>query len=688
MSAVELLLEIGTEEIPARFLPDAETNLAQALVKKLNALQLTFQQLKVFSTPRRLTAMVDQLAERQPDRQIEKIGPSIKIAYDDAGQPAAAAAGFAKGQGVDVAELQIIKTEKGEYIGVRKTIPGQPAADLLPEILTEIITGLPWPKSMRWGDLDFRYPRPVHWIVALLGGQVLPITLGGVTAGNRTRGHQYHAPDEFSVRNFADYRDKLRKAKVLLDPQERRDEIRRRLHSFATGLKTRWIEDEELLTQVVYLVEWPAPLLGHIPEKYLELPREVLITPMREHQKYFSFEDLKGKLYPAFCVVANIDSADPATVVNGNQRVLLARLEDAKYFYENDSKKSLDELSKALTGMLYHEKLGSYAEKIARVRLLVNYLGGRVAPKALDHALRAAHIYKSDLLTEMVGEFPELQGVMGRYYARQAGEPEEVAAAIFEHYLPRFAGDRLPETETGAVLSVADKLDSIVACFGVGLQPTGAGDPYALRRQALGVLHILAQRGWNVSLIDLTRKALDGVEDKFKAKRAKLEGEILNFFRDRLFFLVKGQGARADIADAVLAVHIDRVPETLARLKAVENFAQREEFEPFAVAFKRAGNIVKDYTNPGPVDPKLLQEEAEIELHAAVLKIKDQVKKLVLSGDVLGALLVIAGIRPSVDRFFTEVLVMHEDDKIRTNRLNLVSACTQLFAAIADFRKL
>jgi glycyl-tRNA synthetase beta chain len=337
--------------------------------------------------------------------------------------------------------------------------------------------------------------------------------------------------------------------------------------------------------------------------------------------------------------------------------------------------------------VLFHKKLGSYAEKIARVRKLVNFLGGQVAPQALDDAKRAAHIYKADLLTGLVGEFPELQGVMGMQYARLAGEKEAVARAIFEHYQPRFAGDDLPAGEAGAVLSVCDKIDSIVACFGVGLQPTGAGDPYALRRQALGVLHILAAREWNVPLAGLIRKALDGVEDKFKTDRAALEKEILGFFKDRLFHFVKGQGAKAEIAEAVLAVHFDRVPETLARLRAVSEFATREEFEPFAVAFKRAGNIVKDYPEPGPVKEARLEEEAEKQLYQAVQSIKDQVEKLVKAGDVLGALVTIAGIRPQVDRFFDEVLVMHKDEEIRTNRLNLVSAVTGLFSAIADFRR-
>jgi len=686
MSARELLLEIGVEEIPARFLVEAETNLARMLAEKLNALALSHGAVEAYSTPRRLTVIARKIAERQEDRAVEKIGPAKKAAFDAEGRPTKAALGFAKGQGVDIADLTAVMTDKGEYIAVKKIIVGRAAAELLPETITELILALPWPKSMRWGDLDFRFARPIHWLVALFGGEVLRLDIGGVTSGERTRGHPFHAPAEFAVRDFADYQSKLRTTKVMLDPSERKAVIRQKLQGFAKELNGKWIADEALVEHVAYLVEWPVPLLGRFPERYLALPRELLVTPMREHQKYFSFEDAAGRLLPAFCVVANIESSDPRTIVAGNERVLVARLEDAKYYFETDRKKTLDDLAKRLDGVVFHEKLGTYADKTERVRHLVNFLCGQLCDKALDDIRRAVHIYKADLLTGVVSEFPELQGVMGMHYARLAGETETVARAIYEHYLPRFAGDDLPSTDVGAVLSVCDKMDSIVACFGVGLQPTGAGDPYALRRQALGVLHILAGRGWNVALSDLIRKALDAVEDRIVTDREALEEEIQAFFRDRLFFLAKGQGTPAEIADAVLAVRFDRVPETLARLKAVEAFALRPEFVEFAAAFKRAGNIVKDYPAPGPVDDALLAEEAERGLHAAVRSIQDRVAALVKAGDVLGALMTIAEIRPLVDRFFDEVLVMHKDEKIKTNRLNLVSEVIGLFAGIADFR--
>ncbi|NLH47723.1 MAG: glycine--tRNA ligase subunit beta [Myxococcales bacterium] len=687
MSGTQLFFELGTEEIPARFLPETEANLRQALTDRLKALDLAHGALTVFSTPRRLVVCIDELAERQPDRLIEKTGPAKSVAYDHAGNPTKAAIGFATGQGVAVEELQIFPTEKGEYIGVKKTIAGKPAADLLPDLLTEVVFGLPWLKSMRWGDSEIRFVRPIHWIVALFGGKVLPLTLGDVAAGNLTRGHRFHAPAEFAVADFADYLARLEAAKVLVDPDRRRAVIRAKLLEFAKDLGGKWIVDEDLLTHVTYLVEWPVPLLGRFDEKYLDLPREVLVTTMREHQKYFSFENTSGDLLPAFCVISNIEADDPEVVVAGNRRVLLARLEDARYFWEQDQKKSLDELAGKLDGVLFHKKLGSYAEKTARVRKLVVFLGAQVAPQALDEAKRASHIYKADLLTGLVGEFPELQGVMGMYYARLASEKEAVAGAIFEHYLPRFAGDQLPAGAAGALLSVCDKLDSIVACFGVGLQPTGAGDPYALRRQALGVLHILADRGWNVPLTDLVRKALDGVEDKFKADRATLEAEILAFFRDRLFNFIRGRGARAEIAEAVLAVRFDHVPETLKRLAAVEEFAAGPDFDAFAAAFKRAGNIVKDYTGAGEIDEALMTEPAEKELFRAMHAVRGEVEKHVKAGEILPALVTIAGIRPQVDQFFDDVLVMHKDEAIKKNRLNLLHAVVGLFAAIADFRK-
>jgi glycyl-tRNA synthetase beta chain len=687
MSFAELLIEIGVEEIPARFLAEAEANLRDMLAAKLDALDLARRNIAVFSTPRRLTVRVDDLAVRQADRRVEKIGPSKKAAFDNTGTPTKAAIGFAAGQGVDVKDLEIVATEKGEYLAVKKLIPGKPAAELLATLLPELILALPWPKPMRWGDGEIRFARPIHWLVALFDGQIVPFAVGDVQAGNLTYGHRFHAPEAIAVADFADYEAKLRAAKVILDSAERSLMIREKLLQFAGELGGKWIVDEELLAHVANLVEWPVPLLGRFPDRYLELPREVLVTPMREHQKYFSFEDAAGNLLPAFCVVANIDSSDPATVIAGNRRVLAARLDDAKYFWESDRKKNLDDLAAKLDGVIYHKKLGSYAEKTARVRKLVNFLGGQVSPQGLDDAKRAAHIYKADLLTGLVGEFPELQGVMGMYYARLAGEKENVAKAIYEHYLPRFAGDALPTTEAGALLSISDKMDSIVACYGVGLQPTGAGDPYALRRQALGVLHILADRNWNVPLLGLIRKAVDGVEDKIKCDRAALEKEIVAFFRDRLFHFVKSRGAKPEIAEAVLAVHFDRIPETIARLTAVQEFAAHAEFEAFASAFKRAGNIVKDYENPGEADPKLFEAEAEKSLFDAVQAVKGQVEKSVKAGRVLDALIAIAGIRPTVDKFFDDVLVMHKEDAIRANRLNLAASVTNLFSAIADFRK-
>jgi len=688
MNTVELLLEIGLEEVPARFLPEAERNLREMTAKRLAELDLSCESVRVFSTPRRLTLVVDGLAAGQPDREVEKTGPSKKAAYDEQGKPTKAALGFAKGQGVEVEDLQIFTTDKGEYLGVRKTIAGKPAAELLPGALTEILAALPWPKSMRWGEGDVRFVRPIHWLLALLNGQVLNLRLGDAVSDNRTFGHRFLAPDGIAVRDFADYQTKLTAAKVELDPDKRRAAIRTQLRQFAEDLGGKWIVNEELLTHVVYLVEWPAPLLGHFSESYLDLPREVLVTTMSEHQKYFAFEDAPGKLLPVFCVVSNIEAPDPSLVVRGNERVLVARLEDARYYWETDRKKSLDKLAEGLDGMLYHKKIGSYAEKVERVHLLVNWLGAQVAVSDMETVKRAVRLYKADLLSGVVGEFPELQGTMGMYYARLGGEPEDVARAIFEHYLPRFAGDELPQTEAGALLSICDKLDSIVACFGVGLQPTGAGDPYALRRQALGVLHVLQNRGWNAPLADLIRKAMDGVEDKFKADRAELENEILQFFRDRLFHFVRGEGVKSEIADAVLAMRFGRVPETMARLKAVSEFAAREEFEPFAVAFKRAGNIVKDYPEPGEVDPALFEEDAEKALHQAVESVRDRVEKLVGAGDVLGALLTVAEIRPTVDRFFDDVLVMHKKETVRVNRLNLVSSVVRLFAGIADFKRL
>ena len=683
----ELFLEIGTEEIPAGFLPPAMKDLERLLRKELENARIGFGAVRTFATPRRLAIAVQGIANRQERMELTVAGPSVKVAFDADGKPTRAAEGFARANGVEVAELSRMTTDKGEYLYLSKVEEGRPSAELLPEILPRVITSIPFKKSMRWKDLDIRFARPVHWIVALLDGVVVPFSFGNLTAGNRSRGHRFMAGEEFVVENAAQWQAELAQRFVMVDRDQRRALIEQGVNAAAKKVGGSVNPDAELLDEVSFLVEDVTPLCGSIEERFLQLPRELLITSMREHQRYFTVADADGKLLPHFITISNTRPEDPNVVIKGNERVLRARLSDAIFFWSEDQKVKLETRLEALKNVVYQQKLGTSYEKVLRFKALATGLADQLDPAV--HALteRAALLAKCDLETGMVYEFPELQGVMGREYARLEGENERVALAIHQHYLPTGAGGELPSDNVGAFVSIADKIDTICGCFGVGLIPTGTADPYALRRSAIGVLNIILDRGYRLSLPQLVGKSVALLEGKLTRPAAEVRADVVEFIRLRLVNLLAGQDYPADVIDAVLSAAFDDVVDAVARVKALAELKGRDDFEPLAVAFKRVVNIIKGGVAT-PVDAALFEADCERALQQALTQAAGEVARQVSAGDYPVALRTIATLRAPVDAFFDGVMVMAREEKVRENRLALLTGVARLFEGIADFSRI
>jgi len=686
MSTKELFLEIGSEEIPAGFIPRAMAEMEAMITRELTSARLAFGQVKTLATPRRLVLMVKDIPAVQPDAEITATGPSRKAAYDADGKPTKAAEGFARGQGVDVSAIRIVATEKGEYISITRTETGRPTHELLSEILPRLINDIPFKKSMRWGDLDVRFARPIHWIVALFDGIVVPFEFGNITSGAVSRGHRFMANSPFPVRDFAHYLEECERHFVIPDPERRKEIIRRETHRVAIAAGGHLLPDEELLEQVSFLVEYPSAVHGTFSEEFLVVPKEVLITSMRSHQRYFSIVDGQGKLLPGFITINNTLTEDPSVVVKGNQRVLRARLSDARFFFEEDQKVRLDERVEALKKVVYQQKLGTSFEKMERFRTLAEGLAAKLNPAVKAQTGRAAWLCKADLVTAMVGEFPEVQGIMGREYALLEGEDAAVAAAIAEHYLPTQAGGELPASDIGAFVSIADKLDTICGCFGVGLVPTGAADPYALRRATIGIISIILDRGCRLSLPELIGRSLELLTAKLTRPAEQVAADVLEYFRARFINLL-GNDYPGDAVDAAVSADFVDLADVRARIAALAEFETHPDFEPLAVAFKRVGNIIKEGTD-APIDPALFEDAAEGALYEAFSAVKSSVEERVAAGSWLDALIEIATLRGPVDAFFDRVMVMAEDQRVRTNRLALLTAISRMFSKIADFAKI
>ncbi len=681
-------LEIGSEEIPAGYVLPALEAMSAQMVRFLDENRIQHGEPVTTATPRRLIMNVPNVALQQEACSTEIIGPPKQAAYDAEGRPTKAAEGFARGQGMRVEDIRIKETPKGEYLCIVREEAGVSTRELLQKMLPEFIAHIPFPKSMRWGSLPVTFTRPINYVVALLGGEALDFQYGEVQCGSRSFGHRFMSPQWIDVRDYAGHLQSLKQHYVIADIAERKAMIREGIQKAAAGVGGSILEDEDLLDEVTHLVEFPQPLVGEFEEKFLKLPPELLITVIKKHQRYFAIKDGNGSLMRYFVTVANTKPRDFGLVAEGNARVVRARLEDARFYFEEDQKVRLDDRAEQLKAVVFHSKLGTSWEKVERFTALARWLGERAAPASMDALLRSAYLCKADLVTGMVGEFPELQGAMGRAYARLQGESDAVCEAIFEHYLPNRAGGPIPERIEGALLSMADKMDTIVGCFGVGLIPTGAADPFALRRQTLGIIRIILEKPLQVSLTDFIDQALPLLASKMTEPRDVVKRGVLEFFHGRLHhYLVSQYGYSADVVDASLAVGIDDLVGAVARTSALAAFKARPDFESLAVAFKRVVNIIKEPERT-PVNGDLFAGAAEQALFMNLSDTEGVVGQCLANGDYDGALEAMARLKGFIDSFFDSVLVMDKDDAVRRNRLALLTRIQDLFTKVADFRKI
>ena len=681
--AKDLLFEIGAEEIPAGFMPNILGQLKTLAETKLNDAHLPFESIATYGTPRRLALIVKGLADTSAEISERHKGPSASIAYDADGNPTKAAIGFARGKGLDVADLVV---EDG-YIYAETKTAGVPAKDIVTDMLPQLITGLNFPKSMHWGNLDAKFVRPVRWLVALLDEEVIPVEFATVKSGNVTRGHRFLGADEITIKNAASYVDTLKENFVMVDQDARRELISKQLHDIAASKNASIVWDDDLLEEINYLVEWPTALCGGFEESYLALPDAAIITPMKDHQRYFPLVDQDGKLLPMFLTVRNGSDHSIEVVQAGNERVLRARLDDAKFFFNEDRKKPLIDRQDGLTKIVFQEGLGNLADKTERLLTL-----GRVFSEECElHEdarvvlERATELAKTDLTTGMVTEFTELQGVMGKEYALLDGESPEVAEAIFEQYLPRFAGDVLPQTEAGKVLSIIDKIDNIVATFSRGLIPTGSQDPYALRRQTIGILNILLNSEWNISLRPIIVESMNLLNVPTD-KQDELLGQVEEFITLRLKNIFLDREVPHHVIDLLLSNNELSVADAEGLVKAL--LANRiDENVELVQAFTRMYNLVKDVTYTG-VDESLLKEDAERALYEAATKASEASIDAWDKNDYDAVVAVPATLVPAINTFFEDVMVMDKDEAIKANRLQLVRLAYSVMAIIGDISAL
>lgn len=683
----ELLFEIGTEEIPAGYINPAIANLARLLTERLAELGLKHGEVRSAATPRRLAVSIADLETAQADRREELLGPPKAAAFDAEGKPTKAAEGFARSKGASLDDLRVATTPKGEYLLVVVEKKGEQTAALLPAVLSEALAKLPFPKSMRWGSGRASFARPIQWLLASYGGEVVHCQVNEVCSGLTTRGHRFMAPGAMEAKDFAVYLEGLRQAHVLADLPERREAVRREVAGAAQRLGGRILPDEELVEIVTNLVEKPHAVCGSFDPKFLAVPKEVLITSMRENQKYFAVFDPAGQLMPNFIAVNNTATRDEALAINGHQRVLRARLEDALFFFTEDQQHKLGERTVKLAGIVFQAGLGTMLEKSVRVEKLAVKLAEQLAPAAATTVSRAAQLAKTDLLTAMVGEFPTLQGTMGCAYALLDGESPEVAEAIAEHYLPVRAGGETPNAIAGALVGMADRIDTIAGCFGIGKQPTGTTDPYGLRRLALGLLAIIERHQLSLSLRALTVLALDLYGDKVTVDKGVACAAVLDFLKGRYVNDLTGKGVPGSAVEAVTSVDFDDAVDCTLRVRALAGVLGEETFTILAGSFKRVRNIIKD-NNEDTVRAELLIEAGEQELHQALVEVAAKTAPLLAGRDYPAAMTAILKMKGPVDRFFDQVMVMAEDEKLRRNRLNLLTGISRLFLKIGDFSKM
>jgi glycyl-tRNA synthetase beta chain len=682
----DLLFELGTEELPPVALRRLSAALTEEFVAGLEKAGLTHAEVTSFATPRRLAVLVKDCAEKQPDREGERRGPALQASFDAQGNPSKAAQGFARSCGTSVDKLERIKTDKGEWLGFRLHEPGKPAMELLPGIAEHALNRLPIPKRMRWGQSEAQFVRPVHWLLFLHGTDVVPCRLLDAEAGPFTRGHRFHHPDQIEITEPKLYAEILEHTGIVIAHFDiRREHIRRQVENTADTLGGRAEIDENLLDEVTALVEWPQPIAAGFEEEFLEVPHEALILTMKKNQKYFHLVDANQHLMNHFITIANIDSPTPEVIKEGNERVVRPRLSDAKFFWEQDGRQSLESRIDSLKSVVFQQKLGSMYDKSERVSRLAGVIAARVGGDA-ELARRAGMLSRCDLMTEMVGEFPEMQGIMGRYQAQRDGESEELAQAMEEFYLPRFSGDRLPQSPAGIAISLAEKLDTLVGIFSIGQKPTGDKDPFALRRAALGALRIMREHAMPIGLKELLQEAGGGLQQGGGGS----VDEVYPFMLERLKGIYLELGFSVNTFESVAEVNPGSVADFDRRMQAVVAFEKLPDAEALAAANKRIRNILRktDETIPEAPDPSLFQGSEETALHRSVEEKSTEIRPLLAAFDYAGVLVSLAQLRQPVDRFFDQVMVMADDQAIRRNRLALLMRLNQLFLGVADISRL
>ncbi|AHE97127.1 glycine--tRNA ligase subunit beta [Thioalkalivibrio paradoxus] len=684
-----LLFELGMEELPPKALPALRDALRDECLRRLRDAGITPAAVTAFATPRRLALLLDGIPARQPDQVQERRGPAVSAAFGPDGTPTRAAEGFARSCGVEVEALARENSDKGEYLVHRQTLPGAPLEELLPGILSASLAALPTPKRMRWGSGDAEFVRPVHWLVVLHGDRLVEIELLGLHSGRRTRGHRFHCSHELELGHARDYSRVLeQEGMVVASFEQRRSAIEAQIRAEADAAGGQALIDPALLDEVAALVEWPVALTGSFDPRFLNVPQEALISTMQDNQKYFPLVDASGTMLPRFVVISNIRSRYPEAVRSGNERVLRPRFADAEFFWEQDRRETLESRQPWLETVVFERRLGTLADKVRRVALLMEELTG---PMGLDPALarRAALLSKCDLGTRMVFEFPELQGTMGRYYAQHDGEPDALAQALEQHYWPRQAGAELPEGPLAQALALADRLDTLVGIFAIGKEPTGARDPFALRRAALGLLRILIEREQPLALTPLLQAAASSLSDRV-AQAPDAVPRVRAYIFDRLRGYLLEQGMAAEVFEAVAALEPDVPLDFVHRARAVQQFRSRPESEALAAANKRTHNLLRKAGDEGTggVDETLLQTPAEQLLLEALRAVEPRVAAAVGNRDYVAAMSELAGLRAPVDAFFTDVLVMVDDPPLRANRLALLRQLSARFDSVADISRL
>ncbi len=686
--ARDLLFELGVEELPSAYMAKTIKDFEYLAQKKFAQARLNYNELKVYGTPRRLTLFITALEEMQEDAVIENRGPKKAIAFDKEGNPSPAAQGFARGQGVRVADLLVKEVDGIEYIFAVKNEISRPAEDIIAEVVKEIVNSLVFPKSMRWAYYQTRFARPIRWLLLLFGDQVIDLQMENVKSDRFTRGHRFLSKGVIQIQHVKQYFQALRDNYVILDQDERKAMIWNQVQEVAQAQGGKAMENPELLEEITYLLEYPHAFYGQFSNSYLEVPPEVLTTSMIAHQRYFPVYDTAGQLLAGFIGVRNGTDYSLDIVRAGNERVIKARLEDALFFWKEDTKKPLSDMTASLSDVLFHERLGSIMDKVDRIADLACYIGQQTSLSNGLQLVRSAYLCKADLVSSMVYEFPELQGIMGRYYAKKSGEDAQVCQAVFEHYLPRFAGDELPETPTGIVLSLSEKIDNLIGCYAIGIKPSGSQDPYALRRQAMGIVNIIMNKNLNFNLYDVLSKAYAGfssinpeqsMEDTVK--------EVMDFIFQRMRGVLGEKNIPYDVIDAVFMPTVLDIADIYKRALSLQQFKTRPEFDDLMVVFNRSHNLSKKWQSV-EVQSENLIDTSEIKLYEQLQKVREQVQTAVHIGQYDLALENIASLRKQIDIFFEAVMVMVDDELLKNARLGLLKSIADLCRYIADFSKI